>query len=201
LFLETTTNRMTAKASYAPSSGGSSQQKMMAHGELTLDDIESYTLQLKDDSHNLRASKVMGGSTDGMNGSTDGFMGSTGSLLSDEQSVDGEGADNKRELSYEKLRACLTVPHSGNDGSTNAFIDESDGLNASFDRGDEQPQWDYPGEEMEPYARPGVASVTSASTGRSRTKPHRRKLLVTQHSTRAMVGDDEKDSDYQQLRF
>jgi hypothetical protein len=24
---------------------------------------------------------------------------------------------------------------------------------------------------------------------------------VTQHSTRAMVGDDEKDSDYQQLRF
>lgn len=190
---------MATQASYAPSGSGStsSQKKMMARGELTLDDIESYTLQLKGDSNNLRASTIMGGSTDGMNGSTDGFMGSTDSLLSDEQDT--------TESSYEKLRASLTVPNSANEGSTNAFVDSSDGLHASFDdtpTGDEQPQWDYPGEEMEPYARPESAVAASSSIGRSRpNKPQRRKLLMTQNSTRAMVGDDEKDSDYQQLRF
>lgn len=167
----------------------------MIRGELTLDDIESHTLQLKDDTHNLRASRAMGGSTDGMNGSTDGFMGSTDSFLSDEHSMDGD----KKELSLEKLRASLTVPNSANDGSANAFIDSSDGLNASFD-GVADEQWDYPGEEMEPYARSEVATPTGRS-GRSRSKPQRRKLLVTQISNRAMVGDDEKDSDYQKLRF
>lgn len=185
---------MSTRAEYPPSSTAS--KKKMIRGELTLDDIESYTLQLKqgggaDINENFRTSKVLGGSTDGMNGSTDGLMGSNDSLLSDEM---GE----KDELSYQTLRASLIAPGARSyEGSTSALVDESDvsaGINNSFS--DDQ-TWDYPGEELEPYSRRGESS-SERSRSRSRPRPPRKKLS-TQNSMRALVGDDERDSDYQKF--
>mmetsp|Transcript_21971 Transcript_21971/g.36361 ORF Transcript_21971/g.36361 Transcript_21971/m.36361 type:complete len:185 (+) Transcript_21971:124-678(+) len=177
-----------------PPSRTSSQKTTTTSDELTLDDIQSYTFhhQLKDDNENQRgASRIMGG----MNGSTDGMMGSNDSLLSDEQSMDGD----ERKLKYETLRTSrLTVTGSSsrNGASTDALVDESEvsGSGVVNDSFSDEQAWKYPSEELEPYAR------GEASTGRSsRTKP--RNKLSTQNSMRAMVGDDEKDLDYQKLRF
>jgi hypothetical protein len=141
--------------------------------ELTLDDIQSYTLQLKDNGCDIRRSSFMN-STDGLMGSVDSLGDSTAG-----SSVDG--------LNYANLRANMSRHDEFMAGSKKAFVDYNHDQNEPVEADDEN-EWEYPDLD------PSPSSVERHQSNAPNTKRRPSRRLVAQDSTRAMFGDD-KDSD------
>jgi hypothetical protein len=143
--------------------------------ELTLDDIQSYTLQLKDDGCDARRPSFMN-STDGLMGSVDSLGDSTAG-----SSVDG--------LNYANLRANMSKLDESTAWTNKAFVDYNHNGNDPVED-DGENEWEYP--DLDPSS-PSVERPQSHSSNAKR-RPSRK--LIAQDSTRAMFGDD-KDSDDQ----
>lgn len=156
--------------------------------ELTLDDIKSYTIQLKDDLGSLRRTESF------MNNSTDGMMGSTDSFT--DSNVGSERSGEK----YETLRAGLLKEQASIaavEFVSIKGIDDSQ-TNSQYDGGN---GWEYPDFEV------------SSSNGRSRAifvdrslspnqKGNRTVSLVPENSTQAILGDNsQRGSDNPRLRL
>ena len=161
----------------------SNVEKTSAALELTLDDIHSYTLQLKDDDRALlkRGNFLDCNSTEGLMGSTDSF---TDSNLGSEQSG----------LNYQALCAGLLKGES----ASNKVIDAS--LSASFDEigSCDGTGWEDPDLQDHPSSI-GRSRFLSGSISPKR-RGNRRVRLVPEHSTKAVYGDH-KDSDHLKLRL
>lgn len=166
--------------------------------ELTLDDLHSYTLQLKDhDDSQRRGGGSLMGSTDGLMGSADSF--SVGGESSTSSAADGGlNSDDLHVRNYHTTNSSLRMRA----GSTDAMLgDESTGLCSNSSNTD----WDYPDLDASTsgtsYQPPTGMPMARRSSRSSRPKSEtRQRRLVHQDSTRVMIGDDKTDPDYQQLR-
>ena len=171
--------------------------------ELTLDDIHSYTLQLKGDDDY--------GSSYNMN-STDGLMGSTGSIMgslsscSSTRSIKGGGSAYSsggtcmhKDLNYENLRANMTNHELQSAQAGTCMPTGTTGSSKDINSNSEQHEqtsndWEYPGEE---YIYPELhAASPDHSPPLYKRRASMSNKLISQVSTRVLVGDD-KDSDYQ----
>ena len=156
--------------------------------ELTLDDIQSYTIQLKDDLGSLkRAGSFMNNSTEGMMGSTDSF---TDSCVGSERSG----------VKYETLRAGLLKEETSLAAveflSTKGIDDSQSNVHDDGGNG-----WDYPDLEVPSSIGRSRATFVDRSLSPKR-KGNRRVTLVPENSTQAMFGDNgQGDSDNPRLRL
>jgi hypothetical protein len=149
-----------------------SKKDMKLNSELTLDDIQSYNLQLKDD--------MMSGRRQSFQNSTEGMMGSVDSISDDNninESIDGllnseilSERNSRREEASRRFAKFL-------EETSNTDVQPSD-------RGDEM-EWKYPDFET---------SLSVETFPKSRIQLEDRTIVnkrtATQDSTKAIWGDD-----------
>lgn len=166
--------------------------------EITLDDLQSYTLQLKDHDDPQKRSehdRSLMGSTDGLMGSTDSF--SVGAGSSADLSSAGLNSDDlhiRNHINSSTMRRSGGAP-----GSTDAMMsDESCGLHSNSSHTD----WEYPDLDASQSGISQSGAMPRRSSRSSRPRiGGRRPLLGHQDSTRVMIGDDKSDPSYQSIRF